>query len=414
MVYKLRLLYYNLDSSGKHQVNCRTEYVMGLPARSRSTRPVNYCDLPYLSVIIVHTSSLLGVSMIKCVDFFCGCGGTSTGLMLAGIQIVVGVDIDRDAATTFRFNFPQASLLEKDIRELTTTDLESHISRDEKDVWLFSACAPCQPFTQHRQSSGLKDDQANLLSELLRFVDEYLPDLLFVENVPGLASRAESFGPFNELLDTLGRRQYWTAYGEFNCWDFGVPQKRRRFALVGSQLGPITFPSKTHGPRTSNPDYSTVREWISDIPKINAGQWHQHVPNHRAASLSTLNLERIRATPEGGSRRDWPESLELDCHREGFKGYSDVYGRMRWDAPASALTTRCISYSNGRFGHPSQDRAISAREAACLQTFPRTFEFAGSLNSVARQIGNAVPVLVSQRFGENFVTHVKAHTAKSW
>ena len=352
--------------------------------------------------------------MIKCVDFFCGSGGTSAGLMRAGIQIVVGVDNDPDAATTFRSNFPHASLLESDIRELAATDLESHISRDEKDIWLFSACAPCQPFTKHRQSNLLEDDRANLLSELLRFVDAFMPDLIFVENVPGLASKAKSIGPLEELLDTLDRLRYWNAYGEFNSWDFGVPQKRRRFALVGSQLGPITFPSKTHGPGTFNPDYSTVQQWISDLPAIKAGQRHQHIANHQAASLSTLNLDRIRATPEGGSRRDWPENLQLDCHRGDFKGYSDVYGRMRWDAPASALTTRCISYSNGRFGHPNQDRAISAREAACLQTFPRSFKFAGGLISVARQIGNAVPVLVSQRFGENFMTHIKAHTAKSW
>ena len=352
--------------------------------------------------------------MIKCVDFFCGCGGTSAGLMRAGIQIVVGIDNDPDAVTTFGSNFPHASLLKGDIRDLKVTDLESHISRDEREVWLFSACAPCQPFTRHRKQSKAKDDRVNLLSEFVRFVDAFLPDLLFVENVPGLASRAESYGPLNELLSFLAERGYLVTCGEFNSWDFGVPQKRRRFALIGSQLGPISFPDRTHGPGTSNPAYSTVREWISDLPAIHAGQHHHSVPNHQAASLSLLNLERIRATPEGGGRRDWPESLHLECHRGDFKGYSDVYGRMHWDTPTSALTTRCVSYSNGRFGHPDQDRAISAREAACLQTFPRSFEFAGSLGSVARQIGNAVPVLVSQRFGENFVNHVKAHIAKSW
>ena len=146
--------------------------------------------------------------MIKCVDFFCGCGGTSAGLMQAGIQIVVGIDNDSDAATTFRSNFPQASLLKEDIRGLSVTDLESHISRDEKDIWLFSACAPCQPFTQHRKRNVLKDDRTNLLSELVRFVDAFLPDLLFVENVPwtSLTSRVIS-GRSNELLDFLDSRQ---------------------------------------------------------------------------------------------------------------------------------------------------------------------------------------------------------------
>ena len=360
----------------------------------------------------MHTSNYIGESMIKCVDFFCGCGGTSAGLMQAGIQIVVGIDNDSDAVTTFKSNFPHASILKKDIRDLTVTDLESHISRDEKDILLFSACAPCQPFAQHRKQSIVNDDRVSLLSEFVRFADAFLPDLLFVENVPGLASKAKSFGPFKELLDFLARRQYMIAQREFNCWDFGVPQKRRRFALIGSQLGPISFPDRTHGLGTSNPDYSTVREWIGDFPAIHAGQRHHSIPNHQAASLSVLNLERIRATPEGGGRRDWPESLQLECHGGDFKGFSDVYGRMRWDTPASALTTRCISYSNGRFGHPSQDRAISAREAACLQTFPRSFKFTGSRNSVARQIGNAVPVLVAERFGENFVNHVKSHTEK--
>ena len=359
------------------------------------------------------TATLPTVPVIKCVDFFSGAGGTSAGLMRAGIQTVVGIDNDSDAATTFRSNFPHASFLESDIRNLTEADLESHIGGNKDDVWLFSACAPCQPFTRHRLRNEFEDDRADLLLELLRFLESFVPDLLFIENVPGLAASSESFGPFRELLSTLDSLGYWNDYDEFNCRDFGVPQKRRRFALVGSRLGPISFPSKTHGPGAPNPHYATVRQWISDMPGINAGQRHQYVPNHQAAALSALNLKRIRATPEGGSRRDWPDSLKLDCHNGDFKGYSDVYGRMRWDAPASALTTRCISYSNGRFGHPSQDRAISAREAASLQTFPRSFKFSGSLNSVARQVGNAVPVLVSQRFGQNFLTHVKAYGTTS-
>ena len=344
--------------------------------------------------------------MIKCADFFSGCGGTSVGFLGAGIDISVGVDNDPDAATTFRANFPDASFLESDIRDLTATDLAPLLTLDENDFLLFSACAPCQPFTKLRRIVKEPNEQANLLSEFLRFVDEFQPHLIFLENVPGLAKSTRSSGPFVNLLATLDRWQYWREFKEFDCWEFGVPQKRRRFVLVASRLGPISFPRRTHGPGTTNRRYSTVREWIGDLPKIDAGEDHQHIPNHRAASLSTLNLRRVKATPEGGGRRDWPKNLELQCHQGGFEGYSDVYGRLRWDAPASALTTRCISLSNGRFGHPNQDRAISAREAASLQTFPRTFRFSGSLNSVARQIGNAVPVLVSQKFGENFVAHV--------
>ena len=351
--------------------------------------------------------------MIKCVDFFSGCGGTSAGFRSAGIDIAVAIDNAPDAAKSFGRNFPGTEFLERDVRQLEIQDLEPHITQDEDNTWLFSACAPCQPFTKHRHDRPPDDEEANLLEEFLRFVNEFLPDLLFVENVPGLASRAGTLGPFNELLDTLDDLHYWSTYGEFNCWDFGVPQKRRRFVLIGSRLGPIDFPGRTHGPRTLNPDYSTVRDWIGDMPPLIAGETHKEIPDHRAAALSPTNLKRIMATPEGGGRRDWPRNLELDCHRNGYQGYSDVYGRMRWDAPASALTTRCISYSNGRFGHPRDDRAISAREAAYLQTFPESYKFVGTLNSVARQVGNAVPVLVSRRFGENFVKHLKFSSTKS-
>ena len=129
-------------------------------------------------------------------------------------------------------------------------------------------------------------------------------------------------------------------------------------------------------------------------------------------ALSELNMRRIRATPVGGDRRDWPSELVLDCHRKEGAGYVDVYGRMRWDAPATGLTTKCFSLSNGRFGHPEQDRAISVREAACLQTFPRRFVFDGTLYSMGRQVGNAVPFLLARRFGDEFVRHSQAAATK--
>ncbi|MDE0036380.1 MAG: DNA cytosine methyltransferase, partial [Gammaproteobacteria bacterium] len=162
----------------------------------------------------------------------------------------------------------------------------------------------------------------------------------------------------------------------------------------------------THGPGTPNHDYETVRNWIEHLPPIGSGEEHPTVSNHRAAGLSALNVKRIEATPEGGGHRDWPDELKLACHKD-FSGYTDIYGRMSWDAPASGLTTRCISYSNGRFGHPEQDRAISVREAACLQTFPDEFAFEGALNSMARQIGNAVPVRLAEVVGKQFVSHLK-------
>src|SRR5690606_16640026 len=134
----------------------------------------------------------------------------------------------------------------------------------------------------------------------------------------------------------------------------------------------INFPVPTHGEGRINPRYTTVADKIKHLPPLKAGDICSQDSNHRAAKLTDINLLRIIATPEGGDRRHWPSHLQLDCHKD-FGGHTDVYGRMRWNAPAAALTTRCISYSNGRFGHPEQNRAISIREAACLQTFPEDF-----------------------------------------
>lgn len=161
------------------------------------------------------------------------------------------------------------------------------------------------------------------------------------------------------------------------------------------------IPAPTHGPDAPEGGYTTVANWIKDLPEISAGQTHPSDPDHSAAKLADINLQRIRATPEGGSRDSWPRSLWLECHKN-YSGHSDVYGRLAWNKQASGLTTRCTSYSNGRFGHPTQDRAISVREAACLQTFPRSYEFTGTLTSKARQIGNAVPPRMAEAFGKAF------------
>ena len=160
----------------------------------------------------------------------------------------------------------------------------------------------------------------------------------------------------------------------------------------------------TYGPGAPNDCYQTVWEAIGDLPPIRAGEKHPSVANHQSAALSEINLRRIRTTPTGGGRCDWPQELKLECHA-GHSGHSDVYGRMCKDRPAGALTTRCISLSNGRYGHPTQDRAISVREAARLQTFDDCFVFEGSMTSAAKQIGNAVPVLLAKTFGMHFSTH---------
>lgn len=346
-------------------------------------------------------------SPVKVVDFFSGCGGTSAGLRRAGAEIVLGIDCDEDARRTFSANFPTAGFLQRDIRKLRTSALAPYLGKQDNAKWLFSACAPCQPFSRQRTDRRDHDERAPLLWELIRFVRRYRPSYVFVENVPGLQSLSQQLGPFDRFVKALRRFGYNVQDAIVEARTFGVPQRRARLVLMASLASEVAAPAATHGPGTKHAKFSTVWEWIGHLPPIKAGETHPSVPNHRAMKLEPLNLKRIQATPEGGSRTDWPPHLRLRCHRGGYRGHSDVYGRMRKEMPASGLTTRCLSLSNGRFGHPTQDRAISVREAACLQTFPADFVFCGTLESMARQIGNAVPVLLAERFGDWFIADAK-------
>lgn len=351
----------------------------------------------------------VGSRRIAVVDFFSGCGGTSAGLRAAGMDVALGIDIDQESERTFRRNFPEGEFIRSDIRKLKTRALRPYI--DGLRPLLFSACAPCQPFSKQRRGRSKNDERVPLLLEFVRFVRYYKPTFVFVENVPGLQTLSAEMGPLPEFMRRMKKLGYHLDARVIESCDYGVPQRRRRLVIIGSRGLPLSFPKPTHGPGTRRPNYPTVWEWIGDLPPIAAGEAHPDVPNHRASGLSPLNQKRIRATPEGGGREHWPKRLLLKCHHNDYEGHTDVYGRMRRDAPASGLTTRCISLSNGRFGHPVQDRAISVREAASLQTFPRSFRFEGSLNSMARQIGNAVPVVLARQFGRAFVRHYRRHVA---
>jgi DNA (cytosine-5)-methyltransferase 1 len=341
-------------------------------------------------------------------DFFSGCGGTSQGMREAGLRVRLGIDLDIDAARTYQANFPRAAFIRRDIRRLKVNDLAQHVAGRGTHPMLFGACAPCQPFSKQRRSRKQNDGRKDLLREFHRFVSAYRPEYVFIENVPGLQSVEDNCGPFAKFLRLLAKLGYWHCYKVIYACHYGVPQRRRRLVLIASRLGPISFPEPTHGPNTNKNALPTVWDAIGHLPRIKAGQSHLEVPNHRAASLSDLNLKRIRATKGGGTRTRWPAALALVCH-EKHAGHTDVYGRMAKNQPSAALTTRCISLSNGRFGHPTQHRAISVREAACLQTFPMDFEFFGSLTSMSRQVGNAVPVAMARVFGEAILRHYRRY-----
>lgn len=339
--------------------------------------------------------------MIDVFDFFSGCGGTSCGLSAEGFNIVFALDNDQNAINTFKTNFPNAATTVSNIQEVLPESLNKLIGARKNPI-LFCGCAPCQPFSKQNNNKTLDDPRRNLLGEFSRFLEHWVPDYVLVENVPGI-QKINKNGPFKKFLKKLEDLGYKYSYDVLPASSFGVPQKRERLVLVASILGSINLPEGTHGPKTKTP-CSTVKDWIYGLSAISAGEICPNDPDHQAAKLSELNIKRIQSTPEGGGRDFWPKELWLDCHLN-HKGHTDVYGRLHWDKPASGLTTRCISFSNGRFGHPSQDRAISIREAACLQTFPKTYKFSGNMASKARQIGNAVPPLMARKIAESIKNH---------
>ena len=335
---------------------------------------------------------------MKAIDLFCGVGGLTQGLRRAGWDVVLGIDVDPSVGETYRRNNPGTRFVAADLKSITDDDIRVLAGTIQRQELLLAGCAPCQPFSKQRRRYGLgKRSDATLLLEFARLVRALRPRAVLMENVPGIASPPglSSLGPFLEALHDCG---YRPDHRVLNARDFGVPQHRRRYVLLTVLDAPVLLPQPAEA--DLRPANGTVRRAIGHFPELEAGETHRFIPNHHAAGLSPLNMERIRATPaDGGGRRDWPKELELGCHRRSGLGFSDVYGRMWWDRVAPTLTSRCNSLSNGRFGHPEQDRAISLREAAALQSFSDDYEFFGPKNRIARWIGNAVPVLFAEALG---------------
>ena len=337
---------------------------------------------------------------MKAFDFFCGAGGLTRGLLDAGIEVVAGFDCDERCRYTYEYNNPGVRFIEADIRDINLNDLVTKGRMRKYDNVLFAGCAPCQPFSSQRKGNERRHD-ATLLGEFGRLVEAALPGYVLIENVPGIA-RVRGFSTFRRFLRMLEANDYLFVYDILDTKCYGVPQNRRRLVLLASRYLRPSLPEPKYG--TPLRPFRTVRQAISHFPAISAGECHPDIPNHIAASISELNLERLRHTPhDGGDRRSWPKRLRLKCHKGNYEGHTDVYGRMYWDRPAPALTGRCHSISNGRYGHPEQDRAISLREAAAIQSFPDGYEFFGSNKHVALQIGNAVPVRLAEHLGKHIL-----------
>lgn len=342
--------------------------------------------------------------MQTAVDLFCGSGAVSWGLKQAGFSVVGAIDLDSTACSTYRANHPEVELIEKDIRRVKPIDFLRSIG--DCDIDLLVVCAPCQPFSSRNRKKAQNDDRSRLVLESLRFVSELNPKMVFFENVPNIGKTSV----FNELAKRLAQIGYFLSTPQrIDAAELGVPQRRARMILIGAKNESLLNEAQKI-PKKSR---QTVSESIRNLPippvstPVSGGD-----PLHFSRRHSALNIARLRHIPhDGGSRDVLPDHLILTCHKklEGKKNsFLDTYGRMKWDDVAPTLTTGCTDITKGRYAHPVQDRAITLREAARLQSFPDSYVFAGNSAQIATQIGNAVPPKMMESIAQSLFSALVA------
>jgi len=338
------------------------------------------------------------------IDLFCGAGGLTYGLNAAGISVAAGIDFDENCKYPYEKN-NASTFVHEDISKVTSDAVDQYYADD--DIKVLVGCAPCQDFSRYSRAKRADgSDRWSLLNEFTRLIREIDPDIVSMENVVEIQHHP-IFDVFLQHLLALG---YQTTATRAYCPEYGVPQTRERIVVLASKLGPISMVK----PKFDSPEkYPTLKHVIGEMEMITAGAASPHDPLHRCSKLEPINLKRIGNSIPGGTWRDWPEELRSKCHRkQSGKTYSGVYGRMEWDKPAPTITTQFFGYGNGRFGHPIQDRAISLREGALLQSFPRNYQFVSSdakvvFSAIGRLIGNAVPPRLGLAVGESIRQHIE-------
>lgn len=376
--------------------------------------------------------------VIKAVDLFSGCGGVSCGLTRAGFAVKAAVEIEKAAVTTYLNYGPleKVNVLQKDICEASGKELLRAAKIRKDELYLFAGCPPCQNFSMQNPENKNKteEERKKLLFEFLRLIEEIYPPFILMENVPGITTEFNA-NILNEFINRLenvdgaDEKKYFVLKEVLNAANYGVPQLRKRFVLHAVRMdvykellqysGNFILPKPTHDKKMKNGllPWVSVKEAIQDLPEISAGETYvgdKKILNHKCAGLSNENLKRMKYIREhGGSRSSLPDDMALECHKikkdtgEAFSGHKDVYGIMDADKPSPTMTGGCLSYSKGRYGHYSQNRAISIREAARFQTFPDDFEFSNNLSKAALQIGNAVPVKLVEASGKEFLKAIE-------
>ena len=330
------------------------------------------------------------------IDLFAGCGGLTEGMRLAGFSTKVAIELESEPANVFKMNHKSAEVIQQDIRTIDIEDVREEL--DGAPLHLLAGCPPCQGFSSVRKlnkKASVRDPRNQLVLEYFRFVEELQPLTLMMENVPGLAD----YYLFKKIVKRLRAMGYWIDVEVVNVKDYGVPQSRRRLVMIGSRLGEISV-AEGLGKQM------TVRTAISHLPTPQETE----DPLHRIiAKHSDAVQRRISLTPKnGGSRKDLPPEYTLECHKNKNIGFNDVYGRLRWDTISTTITGGCLNPSKGRFLHPEQDRAITPREAALLQSFPESYVFPTDIRkqSLALMIGNALPPAFSYVQSKHIAEHL--------
>ena len=338
------------------------------------------------------------------VDLFCGAGGLSYGFKSEGFTLAAGIDIDEACRFPYVTN-NRAPFIRKDVGALKADEVEALFEPNATRVLV--GCAPCQPFSTYNQKN--EDPNWRLLQSFGSLIDEVRPDVVSMENVPQLM-KFKGGRMFNKFVSTLTAAEYNVTWNVLYGPDYGMAQTRSRLVLLASRLGDIDLPEPTHLKR-----HRTVRDEISDLPPLEHGDVDERDQLHRTSRLSATNARRMASAKPGGTWRDWNPDLLTPCHRtESGRGYSSVYGRMEWGEPSPTITTQFYGFGNGRFGHPEQNRALSLREGALLQGFPRDYQFVAPggevhFKVVGRLIGNAVPVKLATAIAGAVRRHIEEY-----
>ncbi len=369
------------------------------------------------------------------IDLFCGCGGISEGLRLAGYDVRAGLDVEKKYIGTFRHNFPQATTMTADILSVRPAAMANVVSIEPEELGILVGGPPCQGFSKNvpRKYRYLEDPKNQLVRSYLDYVEFFRPEIVLMENV---AEMKNGFGGqyTEEVLERLDGAGYTVTHAVLNAADYGIPQRRRRAFFMANRAG-LTFrvPDTTHSPKRDKSLFSfdeehvSVWEAIGDLPSLKHGETisgaymsnpmsryqsrvrdgSDRIVNHQARFLQPKQLARLEALQPGQGNKDLPPHLKVKS------GYSGAYGRLTTDMIAPTITRWVFHPGSGRWGHPVDARVLSIREVARIQGFPDTFEFVGSYLEQAAQLGNAVPPLLAAAVVSDLQRQLRTYSVSS-